>query len=39
MIEIIPHTIGSYIFPMKCGFGIIYGANSGFGFAIEPKPN
>ena len=24
MIEIIPHTIGTWIFPLKCGFGIGY---------------
>ena len=24
-IEKIPHTIGNYIFPLKCGFGIGYG--------------
>ena len=25
MIEKIPHTIGNYIFSLKCGFGIGYG--------------
>jgi hypothetical protein len=25
MIEKIPYTIGNYIFPLKCGFGIGYG--------------
>ena len=25
MIEQIPHTIGNYIFPLKCGFSIGYG--------------
>ena len=24
MIEKIPHTIGNWIFPLKCGFGIGY---------------
>ena len=25
MMEKIPHTIGNYILPLKCGFGIGYG--------------
>jgi hypothetical protein len=25
MIEKVPHTIGNWIFPLKCGFGIGYG--------------
>ena len=30
MIEKIPHTIGNYIFPLKCGFGIGYGIGKNY---------
>ena len=44
MIEIIPHTIGNWIFPLKCGFGIGYDIGRMyqpifcFGYGIRPKP-